>query len=133
MAYSHGVSATRRAAAVDTLGLCSANGGLLTKHALGLYSTRPPERPFQVLRPDVRAQTRSVVDASATGPAVIESYTVMHDRDGQPETAIATALLPDGARTWRTTRRTDLLSLMVTEEMCGRAIELLSDGEFALC
>ena len=25
-------------------GLCTANGGLLTKHAVGVYSTRPPER-----------------------------------------------------------------------------------------
>jgi acetyl-CoA C-acetyltransferase len=116
----------------DTLGLCSANGGLLTKHALGLYSTRPPQRPFQVLRPEVQAEYRAVVGAAATGRAVIESYTVMHDRDGRPETGIATALLADGARTWRTTRRTDLLSLMVTEEMGGREIGLLRDGEFAL-
>jgi acetyl-CoA C-acetyltransferase len=115
-----------------TLGLCTANGGLLTKHALGLYSTRPPGQPFRVLRPEVRAKSRSVVNAGATGRAVIESYTVMHDNDGKPETAIATALLPDGARTWRSTRRADLISLMVAEEVCGRQIMLLRNGEFDL-
>ena len=27
------------------LALVTANGGMLTKHALGIYSTTPPERP----------------------------------------------------------------------------------------
>jgi thiolase-like protein TLP1 len=63
---------------------------------------------------------------------VIESYTVMHDNDGKPETAIATALLPDGARTWKTTRRADLTSLMVAKEVCGRQTKLLRNGEFDL-
>jgi hypothetical protein len=54
----------------------------------------------------------------------------VHDNDGKPETAIATALLPDGARTWRTTQQADLMSLMATEEVCGRQTELLRNGEF---
>ncbi|MGH7748227.1 MAG: acetyl-CoA acetyltransferase, partial [Candidatus Dormibacteria bacterium] len=33
-----------------SIGLCTANGGLLTKHAVGVYSTRPPRRPFAVVR-----------------------------------------------------------------------------------
>jgi acetyl-CoA C-acetyltransferase len=114
------------------LGLCSANGGLLTKHALGLYSTDPPVEAFRVRRPGVSegAQPRRVVDALVTGRAVIESYSVMHDGSGVPETAIVTALTSDGARTWRTSRQPDLLSLMTTSEFCGTPVELIAGGEF---
>ena len=40
--------------------------------------------------------------ADAAGPATIEAYTVMHSRDGAPETAIAACLLADGRRAWGT-------------------------------
>jgi acetyl-CoA C-acetyltransferase len=114
------------------LGLCSANGGLLTKHALGLYSTDPPGHAFRVARPGLSngSQARRVVDANATGPAVIESYSVMHDGNGDPEVAIITALTSDGSRTWRTSRQPGLLSVMTTREFCGTPIQLIAGGEF---
>ena len=40
--------------------------------------------------------------SDAAGPATIEAYTVMHSRDGEPETAIAACLLADGRRAWGT-------------------------------
>jgi acetyl-CoA C-acetyltransferase len=115
-----------------SLGLCSANGGLLTKHALGIYSTRPGPGEFRVLRPEVPggSSIRPVVERDASGPAVLEAYTVMHDEQGEPETAIATALLPDGSRTWRTSQRGDLLRAMTREEFCGRTVQLLPAGGF---
>jgi len=108
------------------LGLCSANGGYLTKHALGLYSTRPPDQPFQVSKPelDPSATPRQAVNGQATGPATIEAYTVMHDGEGKPEKAILTALLPDGTRTWRTSNDADLMSAMTREEFCGKPLDL---------
>jgi acetyl-CoA C-acetyltransferase len=115
-----------------SIGLCTANGGLLTKHALGVYSSAPSAASFRVARPEVPggASLRPVVDSQATGRAVIEAYTVMHDQEGNPETAIVTALLPSGSRTWRTSRRPDTLAPMVGEEFCGRSIDLLPDGQF---
>jgi acetyl-CoA C-acetyltransferase len=115
-----------------TLGLCTANGGLLTKHALGVYSSRPSPAGFRVARPEVPGGglVRPVEDSQATGQAVIEAYTVMHDQGGEPETAIITALLPSGARTWRTSRRPDMVTEMVREEFCGRPIALVPNGEF---
>jgi acetyl-CoA C-acetyltransferase len=133
-----------------SLGLCTANGGLLTKHALGVYSTRPPRFGFRVARPEVPggASVRPVVDrqppgeagetgatgatgeTGGAGEAVIEAYTVMHDQSGAPEVAIVTALLPSGARTWRTSRRPDIMAAMMQDEFCGRAIALVADGEF---
>jgi acetyl-CoA C-acetyltransferase len=116
----------------DSFGLCTANGGLLTKHALGLYSSRPSPVGFRVARPEVPGgvSVRPVADSQVEGRAVIEAYTVMHDQGGEPETAIVTALLPSGSRTWRTSRRQDTLASMVQEEFCGRPIALVPAGEF---
>jgi hypothetical protein len=41
-------------------------------------------------------------------------------------------VLPDEARTWRTTRRADLICLNVAEEVCGQQTKLLRNGEFDL-
>jgi acetyl-CoA C-acetyltransferase len=115
-----------------SLGLCTANGGLLTKHALGVYSSHPSQFGFRVARPEVPGgvSVRPVEDGQVAGPAVIEAYTVMHDQDGEPETAIVTALLASGSRTWRTSRQPDIVAAMVQEEFCGRPIVLVPHGEF---
>jgi acetyl-CoA C-acetyltransferase len=115
-----------------SLGLCTANGGLLTKHALGVYSSRPSGVGFRVARPAAPggASVRSVVDSRAAGAGVIEAYTVMHDQGGEPEMAIVTALLPSGSRTWRTSRDPDILAGMRQDEFCGRPVALVADGGF---
>ncbi|HQV57645.1 MAG TPA: sigma factor, partial [Ilumatobacteraceae bacterium] len=64
------------------LGLCSANGGYVTKHAIGLYSTEPPAngafRHADVQAEVDRFPTREVT-GEHVGAATIEAYTVMHD------------------------------------------------------
>jgi acetyl-CoA C-acetyltransferase len=116
------------------LGLCSANGGLLTKHAFGVYSTRPPAGGFRMVHPDVPGGSaiRRVIDNQASGPATVEAYTVMHDAEGRPEMAILTALLPDGTRTWRTSREPGLLAAMTQDEFCGTPLDLAPGGELAV-
>src|SRR5439155_22999267 len=68
------------------LGLVSANGGYLTKHAIGIYGTEPPASGFR--HDDVQTEvdampTRESVDEH-DGPVTIEAYTVMHGHD-RPE------------------------------------------------
>ncbi len=69
----------------EAYGLATAVGWYLTKHALGIYSARPPREPFRTLDPGAtpaggphrgRPTTRA-------RPA-IEAYTVQYDRDGRP-------------------------------------------------
>ena len=64
----------------------------------------PPRAPAGRDRRACRAAS-SPTAADAAGPATIEAYTVMHDRDGAPETAIAACLLADGRRAWGTVDR----------------------------
>ena len=67
-------------------GLVWGNGGYLTKHSLGVYSTQPPDGGFRHddVQVAVDALPRRVLaePADAAGPATIEAYTVMHDREG---------------------------------------------------
>ncbi|WP_419316891.1 acetyl-CoA acetyltransferase [Caulobacter sp. ErkDOM-E] len=68
-------------------GLCTANGWFLTKQSVGIYSTRPVEGDWVREAPS-RIQDR--IDAlphpeiveHPTGPALIETYTVVHAREG---------------------------------------------------
>ena len=113
-----------------SIGLCTANGGFITKHAFGLYSTEPPADGFQWrdVQDEVDAVPTRTVVAEHDGPVTIEAYTVMHGRDGAPETGIATALTADGARVWATTTDADLMASMVAEEWVGRTATVTADG-----
>jgi acetyl-CoA C-acetyltransferase len=114
----------------DAVGLCSANGGYVTKHAFGVYSARPPATPFRWEKPqaEVDALPRRSVATGVDGDVAVEAYTVMHERDGSPMNAIAACLLPSGERTWATTTEPDVLSLMLTEEVVGRPAKVDSDA-----
>ena len=113
-------------------GLVWANGGYATKHAFGIYSTNPPEHGFQHASPqdeiDAMPHREVATAEEAAGPATIEVYSVMHDRDGTPEVAYAACLLDDGRRAWaRSTDRT-LAAAMCDGEWIGVRVTLTSDG-----
>jgi acetyl-CoA C-acetyltransferase len=114
-------------------GLCTANGGYLSKHAAGVYSTRPPERGFRHVdaQEEVDRLPRRSLAEGCDGAVVIESYTVVHDRAGAPERAIAACLLPDGRRTWGVSTDPDLLGVMTGEEVCGRPARVRSGALLA--
>lgn len=115
------------------VGLVTANGWYLTKHALGLYSTNPPANGFRW------ASGQDEVDASPTrevavdfeGDVTVEAWTVLHERDGSPQLGLVGALTSDGARTWANTSEPDLLAVLVTEEVEGRAATI-AGGQLTL-
>ena len=62
------------------------------------------------------------------GDATIETYTVVHDRDGAPELAIVALLTEDGRRAWgNISDRDDMVGLM-DHEGCSRKVRLAADG-----
>jgi acetyl-CoA C-acetyltransferase len=111
-------------------GLCTANGGYLTKHALGVYSGRPPPEGFrwESVQDSVDALPARDLAEGHAGPVTIEAYTVVHERDGRPGTAFAACRTSEDARTWATSTAPDLLRAMTEEELVGRAGELDVDG-----
>lgn len=68
-------------------GLCTANGWYLTKQSTGVYSTRRPQAPFvrqdpAVIQSQIDALPRPTVIEQPSGRGRVETYTVIHDRDG---------------------------------------------------
>jgi acetyl-CoA C-acetyltransferase len=115
------------------MGLVSANGGWLAKHAFGVYSTRPPRDGFGYDNPqaqvDALPQREALVDFE--GDVTIEAYTVAH-RGGEPGNAHAACLTEDGRRTWATSENADLLDVMMREEFCGRRARIEAGGKLSL-
>jgi acetyl-CoA C-acetyltransferase len=110
------------------LGLCSANGGVLTKHAIGLYSSRPPTSGFRLSKLGCLSAGSRALMTGERATATVEAYTVMHDRSGEPERAHLTAILPDGRRAWGVTTDRGLMASMMATEWCASTVELLEDG-----
>ena len=99
----HAIAETvqRARQAPQSFGFVGANGGVLSKYSAGVYSTRPAEWV-----PDRSASLQSEVDgwaapdeaAAADGWAVVETYTVVHGRDGALTGIVIGRLEADGRR-----------------------------------
>ncbi len=115
---------------VGSLGLVTANGGYVTKHALGLYSTDPADHAFEA--DDVQAvvdQMPSTPDDPAfAGEGTIEAATVMHDRSGA-ETGLAAVATPDGARTWAMSSDESIMTMLMTDAAIGSKVTVNADGQ----
>ena len=81
-------------------GLITANGGYLTKHSFGVYSTEPPaEFRWEDVQSAVdREPTRDGL-VEWEGVGTVEAWTTPFNRDGQPEKAFLAVRTPDGSRT----------------------------------
>ncbi len=102
-AYSiHAVAAmmeTLRAEA-GSKGMVTGNGWYLTKHAATILSSAPPE-PGNVYDPprlEPNDEVPVMLLEEAEGDAVVETYTVLFDRDGTPVRGIVIGRLGNGLR-----------------------------------
>jgi acetyl-CoA C-acetyltransferase len=114
-----------------SVGLCTANGGYLTKHAFGVYAASPPSAGsfrWADAQAAVDATPSRELDPEPEGAAEIESYTVMHERDGEPEKGIAALRMPDGRRGWGITTDAATMRAMTAEEFIGRKVTVVPDG-----
>ena len=117
-----------------SLGLVSALGWYATKHAVGLYSTEPPASGFrwENVQSAVDALPSRSATADAEGDSTIETYTVLHERDGSPSSAIVTALLGDGTRALGKIDDASVLTSLMESEGVGRPVRLLGGGKAEL-
>jgi acetyl-CoA C-acetyltransferase len=85
-----------------TYGLVTGNGWYLTKQSTGVYSTAAPDKPFErqdpaVLQREIDALPHPEIIEAPQGPATIETYTVVHKREG-PFMAIVVGRDANGRR-----------------------------------
>ena len=117
---------------VGSTGLVWANGGYTTKHAFGVYATTPPKNGFSYDYPqdqiDALPRRSLASPADAVGEMTIEGYSVMHDREGNPERSIASCILADGRRAWADTTDVGIGRDMCTNEWVGRTVRADDSG-----
>ncbi|HZP42213.1 MAG TPA: acetyl-CoA acetyltransferase [Candidatus Binatia bacterium] len=118
----------------DAFALAHALGWNMTKHGLGLYAGTPPPAGWRraggpALQAWVDALPHPEIAEAPEGPAVLETYTVAHGRDGAPERGIAIGRLEDGRRFVAVTPRDRaLLEAMEREEPIGRRGRVRAEG-----
>jgi acetyl-CoA C-acetyltransferase len=82
-------------------GLVTGNGWYLTKHSAGVYSSAPPSRPpLPEPAPETARHPEGPVRVieNPEGPGVVETYTVVCGRSGEPESGIALGRTAAGDR-----------------------------------
>jgi len=90
-------------AARGTKGLISGLGWYMTRHSIGIYGTEPNPGPWtrpdpEIYQAEIDRPPHPELVMEPSGRAVIETYTVFHDRDGQPTKGIVIGRLQDGRR-----------------------------------
>ncbi len=124
-------------------GLCTANGGYVTKHAFGVYSCTPPAEGFraencQAAIDSIVEPVRARVAPDHVGDVTIEAYTVMFDREGPDHALLALDTRPDPTaggpvvRTWGRTSDPGMMAALTEEEFIGRRARLGPSGEVTL-
>jgi acetyl-CoA C-acetyltransferase len=109
----------------ERVGMLTGNGWYVTKHSLGVYSTRRPEMQFvredpDILQSVIDAQTHPRLESSPTGKGTIETYTVLFGRDGSPERGVVIGRLQGGDRfVAHTPSDQDVLEQMMQEDPIG--------------
>jgi acetyl-CoA C-acetyltransferase len=133
---SHGIARMVGAlrAGPGTVGLVSGLGWYATKHSVGLYGSRPPERGFhwRSAQDEVDALPRCRVDPEATGAVRVETYTVTFDRRGRPERGIVACRTGGDSRAWGNIEDADTLVELCVAEGIGRLGTLKADGVLEL-
>ncbi len=106
--------------------LVGANGGMMSKYSVGVYSAVPPAptgwRPdrSRQLQDEADRVPRVAVTERADGPASIETYSVRYD--WPTRTGIVVGRLADGSRFLATSEDDDLVALLSEGEPIGAKI-----------
>lgn len=98
---SHSISEMMRQLRANpgSFGLVTANGNYVTKHSFGVYSTTPSQGSWHrespaIVQAEVEALPKATLTETPSGPATIETYTIMHGKTG-PEFAVVIGRLKE--------------------------------------
>ena len=118
-------------------GFVWANGGYATKHSFGAYQSSPPTHPFLHDSPqreiDSLPKRHAASATDVAGDVVMESYSVMHDRNGSPSRLAASVLTSDGTRAWGISTDVAMMRHAIDNDAVGEIVRLHPTGEIASC
>ncbi|HEY5150320.1 MAG TPA: acetyl-CoA acetyltransferase [Mycobacterium sp.] len=108
-------------------GLVAANGGIMSKYSVGVYSTTPVDWKADnsaALRSEVAARPKVPVTVKADGAGTVETYTVRYD--WPVRTGIIIGRLDDDSRFLALTEDPDLVALLSEGDPLGARIAVRS-------
>lgn len=118
----------------EAIGLCTGIGWYMTKHAVGLYSGRPPAGGWR--HPDTSADAERIaasaveaVGAEAEGTGEVVAMTVIHDRDRGPISAPAVVRLAGGRQTIALHGSDDLPGDLSGRSLVGEKVTVRPGGD----
>jgi acetyl-CoA C-acetyltransferase len=102
------------------------NGGYFSKHSALVLSGTPSPTGFSSGSPqaDVDALPSRPAPTEPVGVAMLEAYTVLYDREMQPERAILASLDDEGRRHWSDTTDRSTMDDLLAHDSCGTPVEL---------
>jgi acetyl-CoA C-acetyltransferase len=113
--------------------LITANGGYLTKHSFGVYSTEPPgEFRWENTQPAVEREPTRDGLVQWEGVGAVEAWTTPFDRDGQPEKVFVAVRTQDGSRALAVIADPDAAQATVREDIGGAKVAVTADGSATL-
>lgn len=121
-----------------SFGLITANGGFLSKHAAGVYSTtrysvtHPNATRWSRVHPSVYqaeldAAPEAEVDDRPSGKGMVETYTVVHNNRGEYRAIVVGRLLSSGARFVSISNDVELMKRMKSEDFLHRIVDVSTD------
>jgi acetyl-CoA C-acetyltransferase len=113
-------------------GLTTALGWYATKHALGVYSAKPPARPFASLDPEPEQRPARRARTDFTGTARLEAFTVSRGRDGAPAGAAVSAVTPGGDRALVRVADGATITGLLEHDHLGTAVRISGPGSLEL-
>ncbi|MCV7227746.1 acetyl-CoA acetyltransferase [Mycolicibacterium komossense] len=114
-----------------TFGLVGANGGVMSKYSVGVYSTTPADwvaDRSKALQQDIAALPKVPVTRNANGPGVIETYSVRYDWS-EVTGIIIGRLAADDSRFMAITTDYELLALMTGGDPLGAKITVAAGDD----
>ncbi|KZS82398.1 acetyl-CoA acetyltransferase [Mycobacterium kansasii] len=117
-------------------GLITANGGYLTKHSFGVYSTEPPaEFRWEDVQPVVDREPTTVGLVEWEGIGTVEAWTTPFTREGRPEKTFVAVRTPVGARSLGVITDPDTAAATVHDDIAdiaGAKVAIAADGSATL-
>jgi acetyl-CoA C-acetyltransferase len=107
-------------------GICSGVGMHMTKHVYGVYSAEPADRApkpdEQGVRQRLDARPRAQILDTFDGDATVVTYTVLHGRDGGPESGLLVCDVEEGVRCYARVADPEMLAELERVECVGRKV-----------
>ncbi len=120
------------------IGLVQALSWFISKHSVGIYSGDAAGGPWTPLSPEgyqdeldrLKMKGPPLVE-DASGNATVETFTIFHDREGRPITAVIIGRLDDGSRFLAKPEPGErILNAMMEKEVIGEKGKVTSKDDF---